>query len=834
MKRLISILIALVMIIGFIPTYSIHAEDDVETARQKLIALIDEASALKDKYPKSTAESTDKGEHFVTEEDIAAIGEAIDEAVRVCDAKDPAPTLQELNDAISKLTAASDSFKQKYETQIGTKVVDKTELKAAIAAAEAKLAEVQESEVTEPKEIEKGKKVASKENIEAYKAAITTAKTFLGDEKTLEEVKKALSDIKAATTKFEGQIVIGTKEPQPTTHKVTVIKNIYATVKTNQTDNDKVNVGDEVQVTVTTKDGYKFVSSTYEYTVDGKKTTETVKTEKYSFKMPNADVKISVAVKEETIPTPDPGYSLRVPRAVRVTIQNAEDLRACPGYGALSKTMINSYENALDRLKNIADEFEKGYYYNGYYNDRYYYGDYYYDNGYYYVNGIPYTYKEFYKEFNYYPNEYYGYDDEYYDYFEYGLYYKYGKGYTYNEYRRHFGVYPKYDLSDYDYRYWNSDNRYWDPYYGNKYYGYWNGRSLSYYVEDMVDEIRAAAKALYPPYLCAEKYLNLSYPNYSDYDGYYDFYGYRYDYDRKDSRIKELKQLIDEAEELAYSRKDSAWASYKAELINAANNGSKAIKGRASIASAIKDLEAAIKKAKEEGTKVYIRRGYMQGNTSNMFNPEGSMTRAEMAQILSNLLDQSGKTATYTHNNFKDVEEGRWYKKAIDHVASYGLMVGDPDGNFRPNDTVSKEQLIVIAARLGKFSPRKGNIFGIEKHYWSVPYIQTAYEYGWIGMEKFNPVDPITRGQATQILNRSMGYGVDKDFINKYGSIMNKFTDVNKNSSYYYDILAATNTISYTQAENSNTRIWRSVLTTNGWSNKNYTDGSYVKPYKGM
>lgn len=829
------------MFMGFIPTYAINAADDVDAAKERLSVLIKDASALKDKYPISTAEETDKGEHFVTAEDVAALQKAINEAIGVRDA-DPAATLDQLNEAVAKLKTATDTFNDKYNSNIGTKPVDKTELKAAIKLAEAKLAEVTESEVTDPKEIEKGKKVASKANIETFRTAIAIAKTFLDDGKTKEEVKKATDDIKAATTTFDGQIVTGTKEPQPTTHKVTINKNIYATVKTNQTDNDKVKVGDEVQVTVTTNEGYKFVSSTYEYTVDGKKTSETVSTEKYSFKMPNADVTISVKVEKETIPTPDPGYSSRVPRAVRITIQNAEDLQACPGFDALSKTMINSYENALNRLKDIADEFEKGYYYNRYYyNDGYYYRDYYYDDGYYYVNGIPYTYNEFYREFNYYPNKYYGYNDryygyndEYYEYFKNGLYYKYGTGYTYKEYRLQFGVYPKYDLSDYDYRYWNSDNRYWDPYYGYDYYGYWKGHSLSYYVEDMVDEIRAAAEALYPTYGCAAKYIKLSYPSYSDYDGYYDFYGYRYDYDLRDSRIKELKQLIGEAEELAYSRKDSAWAPYKTELINAANNGRKAMQGRVSVADAIKDLEDAIKKAKEEGAKVYIRRSYMQGNTSNMFNPEGSMTRAEMAQILSNLLDQSGKTATYKHNNFKDVEEGRWYKKAIDHVASYNLMVGDPDGNFRPNDTVTKEQLIVIAARLGKFSPRKGNVFGIEKHYWSVPYIQTAYEYRWIGMERFNPADPISRGQATQILNRSMGYGVDEDFINKYGSIMNKFTDVYKSSQYYYDILAATNTISYTQADNSNTRIWRSVLTTNGWSNKNYTNGSYVKPYKGM
>ena len=551
---------------------------------------------------------------------------------------------------------------------------------------------------------------------------------------------------------------------------------------------------------------------------------------------------------------PSDNYSTRVPRAIRTTIANANAMMAHPRYGFANYSSRTNLENRLASLKSIANDFENGYYnkywngkhWNGYYGDEWY--DYY-ENGYYYRNGIPYTYSGFRAHFGYYPkydmSDYYGrgywngkhwrgyYRDGWYDYYENGYYYRDGVPYTYNEFRREFGYYPDYA---YGRGHWYDYDEDWDPYYGYQgRYGYYYDSSIRDAVERTVDAINAVAISADAPL------MKVSYPSSSDYDGYYDYYPWYYDpyyydgyyYDQNSSKIRELKKLIGEAEELAASRSDAQWAPYRSELTDAANYGRKAAKGRASVTGAIEELEKAIKKAKTDGMKLYIRRGYMMGVNGTEFNPSGTLTRAEMAQIIENLLEQSGDTVAFAPKNFNDVESGRWYKKAVNLVSSHNIMKGNPDGNFYPQKPVSIEELIVIAARLGGHTPQNGNVFGIEKHYWSVHYIQTAYVKGWIGMDKFNPSAPITRGQAVQILNRSLNFGVDKEFINKYGAQMNKFSDVTMSSPYYYDIVAATNTISYSQVPNSKTRIWRAYQTSNGWSSSKYSNGTYVKPYTG-
>lgn len=49
---------------------------------------------------------------------------------------------------------------------------------------------------------------------------------------------------------------------------------------------------------------------------------------------------------------------------------------------------------------------------------------------------------------------------------------------------------------------------------------------------------------------------------------------------------------------------------------------------------------------------------------------------------------------------FSDVEAGRWSEGAIKIVSDAGIMVGDPGGTFRPRDTVTREELASVIAKL--------------------------------------------------------------------------------------------------------------------------------------
>lgn len=51
---------------------------------------------------------------------------------------------------------------------------------------------------------------------------------------------------------------------------------------------------------------------------------------------------------------------------------------------------------------------------------------------------------------------------------------------------------------------------------------------------------------------------------------------------------------------------------------------------------------------------------------------------------------------------FADVAPDKWYAQSIAYCVSQGIMVGDPDGKFRPNDPITRAEVAAVAERLHK------------------------------------------------------------------------------------------------------------------------------------
>jgi hypothetical protein len=90
-----------------------------------------------------------------------------------------------------------------------------------------------------------------------------------------------------------------------------------------------------------------------------------------------------------------------------------------------------------------------------------------------------------------------------------------------------------------------------------------------------------------------------------------------------------------------------------------------------------------------------IKNGLMVGD-SGKFSPNGTLTRAMLAQILYN---QAGTPAVTAENPFTDVDSGKWYSDAIRWAYAQNLVEGYGDGRFGPEDYVTREQLATILWR---------------------------------------------------------------------------------------------------------------------------------------
>ncbi len=91
-------------------------------------------------------------------------------------------------------------------------------------------------------------------------------------------------------------------------------------------------------------------------------------------------------------------------------------------------------------------------------------------------------------------------------------------------------------------------------------------------------------------------------------------------------------------------------------------------------------------------------RGIINGMTERTFQPDKTMTRAEFATIITRGL---GFTPNYK-GIFKDIEKNKWYASYIDTAYAYGIVKGLSATVFAPENTITREEALVMIARAAK------------------------------------------------------------------------------------------------------------------------------------
>lgn len=155
--------------------------------------------------------------------------------------------------------------------------------------------------------------------------------------------------------------------------------------------------------------------------------------------------------------------------------------------------------------------------------------------------------------------------------------------------------------------------------------------------------------------------------------------------------------------------------------------------------------------------------------------------KIKIQSILASLLAVSLLTCSASAMDFPDVDSNSPYSTAIQYVSELGVMVGDSNGNFNPNQIVSRCEMATIVCRvLGQIENlSKSNTFtDVPTTHWANAYVGKASELGIVngyGGGKFGPGDPVTYEQAITMIIRAIGEG---DKAISYGGYPNGFIKV--------------------------------------------------------
>ena len=189
---------------------------------------------------------------------------------------------------------------------------------------------------------------------------------------------------------------------------------------------------------------------------------------------------------------------------------------------------------------------------------------------------------------------------------------------------------------------------------------------------------------------------------------------------------------------------------------------------------------------------------YLNGYGSGLFGPDDHMTRAQAAQMFYNLLlDQEVSAAV----RFTDVPADAWYARAVETLASLGMVEGVGGGKFAPERTITRAEFTVMAMRFARLPEGGENPFSdVTSSDWFYDQVVGAVQYGWItGYTDgtFRPEATITRAEVTAITNRLLDRAADEDYVDDHAGELRQFPDVSASYWAYHDIVEATNAHSY-------------------------------------
>ncbi|WP_020619498.1 S-layer homology domain-containing protein [Paenibacillus daejeonensis] len=155
--------------------------------------------------------------------------------------------------------------------------------------------------------------------------------------------------------------------------------------------------------------------------------------------------------------------------------------------------------------------------------------------------------------------------------------------------------------------------------------------------------------------------------------------------------------------------------------------------------------------------------GLVSGQSTNRFNPNAPITRAELATLI-NKVTRVQDEATI---DYSDVPKNKWYYREVAKSVQAGYMLGYADGTFKPDAPITRQELAVLITRVtgvAEQQPPAAYADVVRAPEWSRGSIGAMIASGTItGKEpnRFNPRALSTRAEVVIILDR---IGADRGF----------------------------------------------------------------------
>ena len=172
-----------------------------------------------------------------------------------------------------------------------------------------------------------------------------------------------------------------------------------------------------------------------------------------------------------------------------------------------------------------------------------------------------------------------------------------------------------------------------------------------------------------------------------------------------------------------------------------------------------------------EAVTAAVDNGLLYGKSKTQLDPNGLLTRAEMAAITNRSF---GCYKAADISAYKDVAKGKWYYKDVALAVQMGTYNGVSSTSMQPDRAITRQEAIAVVARalqlnlddytktdLSKFADAK------EVSAWALPYMKAMVAAGYVHgrTQGLVPQANITRAEFAQLY-----FNIIQSYITKSGS----------------------------------------------------------------
>jgi len=151
-----------------------------------------------------------------------------------------------------------------------------------------------------------------------------------------------------------------------------------------------------------------------------------------------------------------------------------------------------------------------------------------------------------------------------------------------------------------------------------------------------------------------------------------------------------------------------------------------------------------------------IEQGVVTGYPDGSIRPDNYITRLEAAVLISRALGQKGSDGA---SPYKD-KVPDWARDYIIELYEKGIMIGIANNRFSPNSTITREEVATILTRMYKLNSEEENYVALEDlDGWSTKYIKAVVKNNVmpsLEITKFKPKQRMTRAETMDFIYKAI------------------------------------------------------------------------------